>query len=450
MIGTQDARQVVRWGLRHGVVRQILRRRARSGDVGSRIMIDPVVRDDPYPWYERIRAQGPLVATGLAPTTVDHALCTAILRSLDFGTAARAPSRLPTPVRLAMRAAKGGPLNPAEPPSMLAVDPPDHTRYRRLVTRAFSARAVAALRMRVEEIAEELLDGMAARAAAGEAVDLVAEYASLLPATVIAEMLGAPVAMRAQFLEWGEGAAVALDPGLSFRDFRRGERDITALHEWMLGHFAQIRRNPGDDILSALVRVHDEGQGLGPGEGLADDELSSIAMLLLAAGFETTVNLLGNGAALLVAHPEQLAVLQDGAVQWAAAVDEVLRFDPPVQRTARVAQRDTEVAGQRFRDGQFVILALGGANRDPVVFADPQRFDVTRDDAERHVSFSGGIHYCLGAGLARMEGEIGLRALFRRFPDLALAGVPRRRATRLLRGYDAMPVTLGAGVRAAR
>ena len=443
MVGTRDARQVVRWGLRHGVVRQILRRRARAGDVGSRIMFDPVVRDDPYPWYERIRAQGPLVATGLAPTTVDHALCTAILRSPDFGTAARAPSRLPAPVRLAMRAAKGGPLNPAEPPSMLAVDPPDHTRYRRLVTRAFSGRAVAALRTRVEEIAEELLDGMAARAAAGEAVDLVAEYASLLPATVIAEMLGAPVAMRGQFLRWGEGAAVALDPGLSFRDFRRGERDIMALHEWMLGHFAEVRRSPGDDILSALVRVHDEG------DGLTDDELSSIAMLLLAAGFETTVNLLGNGAALLVAHPDQLALLQDGTVPWAAAVDEVLRYDPPVQRTARVAQRDTEVAGLRFREGQFVILALGGANRDPAVFADPQRFDVTRSDADRHVSFSSGIHYCLGAGLARMEGEIGLRALFRRFPDLALAGVPRRRATRLLRGYDAMPVTLDAGVRAA-
>ncbi len=441
-MGARDARQVVRWGLRHGLVRRVLHRRARAGDVGSRIMIDPTVRDDPYPWYERIRGGGRVVATGLAPTTVDHALCTAILRSPDFGTAARAPSRLPLPVRLAMRAAQGGPLNPTEPPSMLAVDPPDHTRYRRLVTRAFSARAVAALRTRVEEVAEELLDAMAAKAARGEAVDLVADYASLLPATVIAEMLGAPVAMREQFLEWGEGAAVALDPGLPLRDFRRGERDIAALHAWMLGHFARIRRSPGDDILSALVAVHDEGQGL------SQDELSSIAMLLLAAGFETTVNLLGNGAALLVAHPDQLALLREDTVSWAAAVDEVLRFDPPVQRTARVAQRDAEVGGERFRAGQFVILALGGANRDPAVFADPQRFDVTRTDADRHLSFSSGIHYCLGAQLARMEGEIGLRALFRRFPDLAHAGPPRRRSTRLLRGYDAMPVRLGDPVRA--
>ena len=442
MVGTADAQQVIRWGLRHGLVRRILHRRARAGDIGSRIMVDPTVRDDPYPWYEQIRGRGRVVATGLAPTTVDHALCTAVLRSPDFGTAARAPSRLPLPVRLAMRAAKGGPLTPAEPPSMLAVDPPDHTRYRRLVTRAFSARAVAALRRRVEEVADELLDAMAAKAAAGEAVDLVRDYASLLPATVIAEMLGAPVAMRRQFLEWGEGAAIALDPGVSLRDFRRGERDIAALHAWMLGHFAEIRRSPGDDILSALVAVHDEGQGL------TEDELSSIAMLLLAAGFETTVNLLGNGTALLVGYPDQLALLREGAASWTVAVDEVLRFDPPVQRTARVAQRDIEVAGERFSDGQFVILALGGANRDPAVFADPQRFDVTRTDADRHVSFSSGIHYCLGAQLARMEGEIGLRALFTRFPDLALAGPPHRRPTRLLRGYDAMPVTLGTAVRA--
>jgi cytochrome P450 len=254
-------------------------------------------------------------------------------------------------------------------------------------------------------------------------------------------MLGAPVAMREQFLKWGEGAAIALDPGLSLPDFRRGERDVDALHRWMLGHFAEIRRAPGDTILSGLVAVHDAE------EGLSEDELSSIAMLLLAAGFETTVNLLGNGTALLLAHPDQLALLRDGEVSWAAAVDEILRFDPPVQRTARVAQRDTEVEGERFRDGQFVILALGGANRDAAVFRDPQRFDITRSDADRHLSFSSGIHYCLGAGLARMEGEVGLSALFRRFPDLALAAPPRRRTTRLLRGYAAMPVTLGAPVR---
>jgi cytochrome P450 len=444
-MGTADAQQFLRWGLRHGLMRRFLVRGARSGDVGARLLIDPALRDDPYPHYEQLRARGRLVVTGLAPTTVDHALCTAVLRSPDFGTGVRSLSELPAPVRLAMRLSAGGPLSPSEPPSILAVDPPDHTRYRKLVTRAFSAKAIAALRGRVAGIADELLDAMAAKAAATGTVDLVADYASLLPATVIAEMLGAPVAMRRQFLRWGAGTALALDPGLPYRDFRGAEHDMFALQRWMVEHFDRIRRSPGDDILSALVAVHDAGSGDGA-RGLSDDELTSIAMVLLAAGFETTVNLLGNGTALLLRHPDQLAALRAGSASWATATDEVLRFDSPVQRTARLAHRDGEVEGERVRAGQLVMLILGGANRDPAVFDEPQRFDVTRQDADRHVAFSQGIHYCLGAGLARMEGEIGLRALFERFPDLALAGPPHRRPTRLLRGFDTMPVTLGAPV----
>lgn len=423
--------------MRHGLMRRFLVHRSRAGDIGARLMIDPEVRDDPYPYYEQMRAQGPTVLTGLALNSADHAVCTAVLRSPDFGTGVRAPSELPLPVRMAMRVARGGPLNPGEPPSMLSVDPPDHTRYRKLVTRAFSAKRIAALRGRVVAIADELLDEMAAK---GGTVDLVADYASLLPATVIAEMLGAPVSMRRQFLEWGAGVALGLDPGLTYRDFRRAERDMFALQRWMVGHFDRVRRSPGDDILSALVAVHDEGAKDEVQHGLTDDELTSIAMLLLAAGFETTVNLLGNGTALLVQHPDQLVALRAGTASWTTATDEVLRFDPPVQRTARLAMRDTEVAGRRVPAGQLVVLVLAGANRDPAVFADPQRFDVTRTDADRHISFSQGIHYCLGAGLARMEGEIGLRALFERFPDLTLAGTPHRRPTRLLRGFDAMPV----------
>ena len=155
-----------------------------------------------------------------------------------------------------------------------------------------------------------------------------------------------------------------------------------ALHRWMVGHFDRVRRSPGDDILSALVAVHDEGAGL------TDDELTSIAMLLLAAGFETTVNLLGNGTALLLRHPDQLAALRAGTASWSTATDEVLRFDPPVQRTARLAMRDTEVAGRRVPAGQLVVLVLAGANRDPAVFADPAVFDVRRSNAADHVAFA--------------------------------------------------------------
>jgi cytochrome P450 len=411
----------------------------RAGDLGSRLMIDPAIRENPFPSYDELRAQGRLVRTGLALISAHHDVCLAVLRSPDFGQMRL--DRMPGILRLGMKLGGRPVLGPIEPPSMLAVDPPDHTRYRKLVTRAFSARTIAAMRPRVEEIAEELLDEIArsipkTRDTSGPTVDLVARYASLLPATVIAEMLGAPVAMRRQFLDWGAGAALSLDVGLSYRNFRRSELDITALHRWMLGHFAQVRHAPRDDVLSALVTAHDQG------EQLTLDELSSIAMLLLAAGFETTVNLLSNGAVLLMRHPDQLEVLRAQPQRWAGAVEEILRYESPVQRTGRLALRDTEVAGRPVTAGSFIVLLLGGANRDPAVFPDPHRFDVTRPEADQNLAFSSGIHYCIGAALARLEGEVGLRALFRRFPELALTDAPHRRPTRVLRGYDAIPVRL--------
>jgi cytochrome P450 len=429
-----EVRRALRWGLRHGLIRRAVGRRVRMGDPTAGLMMDPALIADPFPHYDALRERGRLVDNTIVLNTAHHDLSTAILRSSpDFGMVGGPSGRAPAALRHAVRAAGRGPLGPVEPPSMLTTDPPDHTRYRKLVTRAFSARAVAALRSRTEEIATDLLEDMAAK---GRHADLVDDYASLLPATVIAEMLGAPVEMRRQFLKWGAGGALSLDAGLSFRQFRSSERDLAALQDWMRGHFEQIRRKPGDDILSTLVHAHSE-------EGrLTEDELTSIAMLLLAAGFETTVNLIGNGVALLTAHPDQLTLLRAEPERWPLAVDEILRVDSPVQRTGRIANRDTVVAGERVRAGQVVVIMLGGANRDPAVFPDPNRFDVTRADAGDHLAFSSGAHFCLGASLARMEGEVGLRALFDRFPDLELAGTPRRRPTRVLRGYDAMPVRL--------
>ncbi|QYN32607.1 cytochrome P450 [Pseudonocardia sp. DSM 110487] len=433
MNAVAEVRRAIRWGLRHGFIRKALGKRRREGDITARLMLDAAFVADPFPHYATIRAQGRFVDNGIVLNTAHHDLATAVLRSPDFGVIGGPSGPAPAPLRYAVAAAGRGPLGPVEPPSMLSTDPPDHTRYRKLVTRAFSAKAVAALRSRTEEIAAELLAEMAAK---GAAADLIEDYASLLPATVIAEMLGAPVEMRRQFLRWGEGAALSLDAGLTYSQFRRSERDIEALQEWMQGHFAHLRRHPGDNILSALVHAHDDG------ERLTEDELTSIAMLLLAAGFETTVNLIGNGVGLLTAHPDQLALLRAEPQHWPRAVDEVLRVDSPVQRTGRVAHRETVVAGDRVRAGQFVVLMLGGANRDPAVFADPDRFDVTRPNAGEHLAFSSGPHFCLGAALARMEGEVGLRALFDRFPDLTISGPPRRRPTRVLRGYATMPVRL--------
>ena len=427
-------RQAIRWGIRHGMIKRAVARRMKAGDPTARLMIDPAVVAEPFAHYADLRERGRLVDNGIVLNTAHHDVATAILRSPDLGVVGGPSGRAPAALRLAVRAGGSGPLGPVTPPSMLSVDAPDHTRYRKLVTRAFTARAVAALRTRTEEVAAGLLDEMAGR---GQRADLIDDYAALLPATVIAEMLGAPVEMRRQFLEWGAGGALSLDAGLSWSEFRRSERDLAALAGWMQGHFEYIRRNPGDNILSTLVHAHSaEGK-------LDDDELTSIAMLLLAAGFETTVNLIGNGAALLTSHPSQLALLQADPGRWPNAVEEILRIDSPVQRTGRIALRDTEIAtGARMRAGRIVVVMLGGANRDPAVFTDPDTFDVTRANAADHIAFSSGIHYCLGAGLAKMEGEVGLRALFDRFPDLTPAGPPHRRPTRVLRGFDAMPVHL--------
>jgi cytochrome P450 len=210
---------------------------------------------------------------------------------------------------------------------------------------------------------------------------------------------------------------------------------------WLDRHIDQLREHSRDDLLSQLVAVRDE-QG-----GLDDRELKATAGLILAAGFETTVNLLGNGARLLLAHPDQLAGLlatdaETATAAWTNAVNEILRFDPPVLLTGRTAVRDTEVAGRPVPAGDTVLTVLAGANRDPDVFENPAVFDVTRSNAADHLAFSNGRHYCLGAALARMEGEVGLSRLFRRFPEMRLLPGAERRDTRILRGYRALPVRL--------
>jgi cytochrome P450 len=424
-----------RWALTHGLIRLVLRREARNGNENTRFLTDPEVRDNPYPHYESLRGAEPF-ARGLAgKITVKHPVCTEILRSDHLGTASFGGA--PKPIRRLLSLGATG-RSVIEPPSMLAVDPPDHTRYRKLVTRAFTAKAVAALRVRTEEVAGELLDELA-REHAGEPVDLVRRYASQLPVIVICEILGAPVEMREQFLTWGDAAATSLDPGMPLRQFKHAQQGIDALQDWMRGHFETLRRNPGDDVLSQLVTMADTD-----GEKLTETELLATSLLVLGAGFETTVNLLGTGIALLQDHPEQRELLERSPELWPNAVDEILRFDSPVQRTVRRALRDTEIAGVAVREEEIVVVLLGGANHDPDVFDNPGRFDVTRENAGKHLSFSSGAHHCLGAQLARMEGEIGLRALTERFPALSMVGRPHRRPTSNLRGYDSLTARLEA------
>jgi cytochrome P450 len=428
----RPARTVVRWGVRHALPAVFLDRAARTGDPVGRLLRDTEVRDEPYAVHEELRARGPLVTSSLGLVTASHAVASEVLRSDRFGVGWDR-SVAPRLIRWAL--AFGNELDAtgvAEPPSMLVVDPPDHTRFRRLVSRAFTPRATAAFEPVVQRTADALLDALELR---GGTVDLVETYAAQLPVLVIADLLGVPVERREDFLRWGAAAAATLDPGLPFGRYVAAERALRAMHTFLRGHFERRRREPAEDLVSRLV-------GLPADEALTERELHATVMLLLGAGFETTVNLLGNGVVLLDAHPDQREALIAEPAGWDGAVEEVLRHDSPVQITGRTAKTDAVVADREVRAGSRVTVLLGAANRDPEVFADPTRFDVTRANARDHLAFSAGIHYCVGAGLARLEGVVGLRALSVRFPGLRVSGRPVRRDLMTLRGFEHLPVTL--------
>lgn len=423
--------------MQHGVVRVVLARAARAGDVQARLLTDPRARAFPYPLHDELRVVGPLVRGRLSSVSATHAVCSEVLRSDDFRTGDPAGMYRGRARRVFEWSRGEKVLNPVEPPSLLAVEAPEHTRYRALVSKVFTARAVAALRPRVQETADSLLDGLAATAVDGE-IDLVQRYCTLLPLMIISDILGVEEADRARVLSFGEGTALALDAGLGWRQFVGVDTSLRAFDAWLGDHLAKLRRDPGTDLMSQLVTVTDEGRRL------EEAELRALAGLLLAAGFETTVNLLSSGTDLLLRHPGQLEVLRGHDELWPNAVEEVLRYESPVQATGRIALRDTVVGGQTVPAGRSVATLLAGANRDPAVFTDPHRFDVARDNAREHLAFSAGRHFCLGAALARIEGEVGLRSLFQRFPDLAAAPGAQRRLTRVLRGWAHLPVLLGA------
>ena len=420
------------WAVAHGLPTLFLRRAAGQGDLQAQLIrVGSMGTGEVFDLIEEIRSKGPLYRSRIGYVATSHGAVRQLLTSDDFRTGL--PNNEGTLGRLARWAAPGT-LHPVAPPSLLVTEPPDHTRYRKLVTRVFTMRAVERLRERTEEIASDLLDALEPRATSS--VDLVEAYCALLPVTVIAEILGVPEAERGRVLEFGSAAAPSLDLGLGWRRYRSVSRALAQFDAWLGTHLDNLRREPGDNLLSQLVTVTDDGRGLN------ESELKATAGLVLAAGFETTVNLLGNGIAQLHDHPEERARVVADPSLWTNVVEESLRLDPPVLLTGRMALRDTELAGQRVRAGSMVTAILGAANRDPEVFADPLRFDVGRANARDHIAFSAGRHHCLGAQLARMEGEVGLRAIWDRFPDLRLDAGATRRETRILRGYERLPATL--------
>jgi len=390
----------------------------------------PETHANPYPRYHQLREQDPVHWSELMEawvlTRYDDVV--AVLKDARF-SADRRRARNRFAQQAAQMQQEVGPLGQAT--TMLSADPPQHTRLRGLVSKAFTPRAVEALRPRIQEIVDELLDAVDG---SGQ-FDVIQDLAYPLPVIVIAEMLGVPPEERARFKRWsGDVVATLGGPFASPETFERSRTSAQELAEYFRGVIAERRREPRDDLLSALLAAEEQGQVL------SEEELLATCILLLIAGNETTTNLIGNGMLALLRHPGQLEKLRSDPSLTESAVEEFLRYDGPVQATGRVALEDVEVGEQVIQGGQVAFTLLGAANRDPTRFPNPDRLDLARDD-NQHVAFGYGIHYCLGAPLARVEAQAAFPTLLRRFPKLELAtGEPEWGGNFILRGLKRLPV----------
>ena len=393
---------------------------------------EPGFFDDPYDQYRRLRELRPVHQSPLGPWTLTrYDDCSRLLRdpSLSVDEQHSAYNG-----REEMFAAAGVERRNRGTRAILNIDPPDHTRIRRLVSKAFTPRRIEELLPHVQSLVDGMLDAATAR---GE-MDVIADLAFPLPFAVISEMLGMPQADSLQLRDWSHTLVTSLEPLTPPDEIPK----MMSASDNMVAHVdAAIewkRREPADDLLSAMIAAEEEG------DRLTSDELRDQVILLFVAGHETTVNLIGNGTLALLRHPDQLERLRSQPDLIGNAIDELLRFDSPVQFTRRIALQHIEVDGQRIEPGSFIFTILGAANHDPEHFGDDaDALDLTRRDAPHHISFGGGIHHCLGAVLARAEARIAIGSLVPRFPELALAtDAPAWNGRIVLRGLDALPVTL--------
>ena len=400
---------------------------------------DPEIMANPYPLYQELRDQAPVHWS----PGFDNWLVT---RYSDVVSGARDPrlssARMATFLGQLPESARDDvlPLVRMASASLAFTDPPDHTRLRALVNRAFTPRVAESMRPRIQAIVDELL----ASVQDGERFDLIADFAFPLPAIVIAEVVGVPPGDRARLKQWSDNmiafagnrflpdrAMVAQRNQLEFRDY---VNDIVA----------QRRLEPKDDLISSLIAIEDEG------DVLDEDEMVALIISFLVGGHETTTNLIANGMLALLRHPDQMQKLRDDPSLIGTAVEELLRYDSPVQRINRVATEDLEVGGELIGKGQFVLLMLGAANRDPAQFPDPDRLDITRQ-SNRHVSFGYGIHFCVGAPLARVEGQVAINSIVRQLPRLSLEGdaVLEYEKNVAFRALKSLPLTFQRSVAAS-
>ena len=394
------------------------------------MLFDPFLPEfnaDPYPFYHRLREADPVHQSPLGfwvLTRYDD--CVMVLRDPRFGRAG---------FEGLLESVYGNTVEQARlPTSMLFRDPPDHTRLRGLVSRAFTPRVVEGLRPRIQQIADGLLD----RVQGAGRMEVISDLAYPLPVTVISEMLGVPEEDRERIKQWSADIARSLDAiGLPTDPeiVDRGRTGRRAIGDYFRSLIPDRKKRPRGDLLSLLIEAEEQGDKLSEGELLAT------CVLLYIAGHETTVNLIGNGLLALLRHPKELERLRDKPALIQSAVEELLRYDGPVQRTARITNADVELGEHKIPKGSMVVPVIGAANRDPAHFPDPDRLDVSRPD-NRHIAFGFGIHFCLGAPLARLEGQITLGTLLHRMPQLALSTErPEWRESQVLRGLKALPVS---------
>jgi len=384
----------------------------------------PENRPDPYPIYDFIREREPVHHApdgSWVLTRYDHSA--ALLRDPRFSTN---PARLtegPDPASM-------GPIRQVGSSLMMFLDPPDHTRLRSLVSQAFTPRMVEALRPRIQLLVDELLDAVVE---SGE-MDVLADLAYPLPTVVICEMLGVPPEDREKFKGWSADASRLLDGYLDKAAMDKGMVAGMYLFQYFTDLVDDRRRQPHDDLLSALLAAE------AGGERLTHAELLSTATLLFVAGFETTMNLVGNGTLALLRNPDQMTRMRRDPTLIRTGVEELLRYDGPVHVTARIATEDLEIDGYSIREGEQVVAMLGAANRDPAQFPDPHRLDVARTP-NRHLAFGGGPHFCLGASLARLEAQLAFETMLRRLPDLELhTEAPTYRDHFVIRGVTELKV----------
>ena len=401
----------------------------------KKVLFSDEILQDPYPTYARLHEEGPLhyvdVGSKWAVWSIfSHAECSSIAKDPRLSAKRARQMLLPLPLS---RQSEFSELARMLSLWLIFMDPPEHTRLRKLLNKGFSAAAVEGLRPQAEAIVDQMLKPLQH----GSEVELMSEFANPMPVRIISELLGVPQALHGTFVNASRAIAVFRgNPNRTVEEARAAQDALIELTEFFRKTVAERRRNKGTDLISLLIDIEEEG------EVLTEEELYAQCIALLFAGHETTRNLIGNGMYTLLKNPQQTAELREKPEMIRSAVEELLRFESPVQFTARVLKEDIEVCGQHIPKGWTVLCMLGAANRDPKQFKEPNQLNLNRLN-NQHLAFSAGLHFCIGAQLARLEGQIAILNLVQRFPEMKLTGPrPEWASTFGFRGLKSLPVIL--------